>query len=84
MDLALNNIHWLICYKTKPNLFPLEDISIKLNEGTCMAKIDLSDAFLQIEVEDSKEFLTINTHEGFFRNSRLTYDVKSTLAFSCW
>ena len=40
-----------------------KDLFAKPNGGICFAKIDLSDAFLQLEVdEDSKELLTINTH----------------------
>ena len=48
-----------------------EDLFAKLNRGICFAKIDFSDAFLQLEVdEDSKELLTINTHKGLFRYNR--------------
>ncbi|CAH8624279.1 unnamed protein product [Schistosoma mattheei] len=45
-----------------------EDLFAKLNGGTCFAKIDFSDAYLQVEVdEDSRELLTINTHRGLFQ-----------------
>lgn len=44
----------------------------------CFAKIDLSDTFLQIQVdEDSKELLTINTHKGLFWYNRLPFGVKT-------
>ena len=42
-----------------------KDHFAKLNGGICFTKIDFSDAFLQLEVdESSKELLTINTHKG--------------------
>ena len=31
MDLALNNLQWLICHKTKPN----QTKSIKIKRATC-------------------------------------------------
>ena len=58
-----------------------EDIFTKLNGGTCFAKIDLSDAYLQIPVsDDCQELLTINTHRGLFRYTRLPFGVKSAPA----
>ena len=59
-----------------------EYIFSTLNGGTCFAKIDLSDAFLLIEVyEDSNELLTVNTNMGIFRNKLLTFGIKSTPDF---
>ena len=50
----------------EPHQYPLplpEDIFSKISNSKYFSHIDLSDAFLQIEVDDeSKQFLTINTH----------------------
>ena len=58
-----------------------EDIFAKMNGGSHFAKLDLSDAYLQIEVaEDSRELLTINTHRGLFQYTRLPFGVKTAPA----
>lgn len=42
------------------------------------SQIDLSDAFLQVEVsENSRDLLTINTHRGLYRYNRLPPGVKA-------
>ncbi|CAI2738976.1 unnamed protein product [Dicrocoelium dendriticum] len=54
-----------------------EDLFTRLNGGKIFSKIDLSDAYLQVVVEDhSKELLTINTHRGLYRYNRLPFGVK--------
>ncbi|VDL89498.1 unnamed protein product [Schistocephalus solidus] len=53
----------------------------KLNYGTCFAKLDLSDAYVQIEVpEESREPLLINTRRGLFPFTRLPFGVKTSPA----
>ncbi|KAK4474327.1 hypothetical protein MN116_000411, partial [Schistosoma mekongi] len=55
-----------------------EDLFAKLNGGKLFAKLDLSDAYLQIPVADEcKDLLTINTHKGLFRYNRLPFGVKT-------
>ncbi|BHF68967.1 hypothetical protein SprV_0301200800 [Sparganum proliferum] len=56
----------------------LEQIFATLNGGKVFARIDLSEAYLQIEVDGkSQELLTINTYKGLFRYTRLNYGVKT-------
>ncbi|XP_058811223.1 uncharacterized protein K02A2.6-like [Topomyia yanbarensis] len=54
-----------------------EDIFAKLANCKVFSQIDLSDAFLQVEVdEQSLHVLTINTHRGLYHYNRLTPGVK--------
>ncbi|XP_055604914.1 uncharacterized protein K02A2.6-like [Uranotaenia lowii] len=65
----------------KPHQYPLplpQDIFSKLATCKIFSQIDLSDAFLQVEVdESSREMLTINTHRGLYRFHRLSPGVKA-------
>ena len=55
-----------------------EDIFTILNDGTCFAKLDLTDAYLPVEVSAvSKEVLTINMQCGLFQYTRLPFGVKT-------
>ena len=62
-----------------------EELFAKLAGGKKFSKIDLSNAYLQMEVDDeSKEILTINTSKGLFRFNRLPYGVSPASAiFQC-
>ena len=49
-----------------------------LSGGEKFTKLDLSQAYQQLELDDSsKELLTINTHQGLFQPSRLQFGVHS-------
>ncbi|XP_053400415.1 uncharacterized protein K02A2.6-like [Mercenaria mercenaria] len=59
----------------------IEDIFASLGKGKSFSKIDLKNAYLQVEVdEDSKQYLTISTHKGLFRYNRLVFGIASAPA----
>ena len=54
------------------------DLFVALNGGRQFSKLDLSEAYLQVPLDDdSKELLVINTHKGLFRFNRLPFGVAS-------
>ncbi|XP_061506314.1 uncharacterized protein K02A2.6-like [Anopheles gambiae] len=63
-----------------PQEYPLPlpaDIFARLGNCTHFTQIDLSDAFLQVEIaEQSRKFLTINTHKGLYSYNRLPPGIK--------
>ncbi|XP_058456917.1 uncharacterized protein K02A2.6-like [Malaya genurostris] len=63
------------------NNYPLplpEDIFAKMANCRIFSHIDLSDAYLQVPVDEaSQPFLTINTHEGLFQFTRLSPGIKA-------
>ena len=55
-----------------------EDLFAKLAGGTIFSKLDMSQAYLQLELdEDSKEITTINTLRGLFRYNRLCFGIST-------
>jgi hypothetical protein len=63
------------------NQYPLpkpNDLFVALNGGNQFSKIDFSEAYLQVELDDdSKDLLVINTHKGLFHYNRLSFGVAS-------
>jgi len=59
----------------------IEEIFANIGNGTRFSKLDLKNAYLQMEVcpEDQK-YLTVNTHQGLYRYKRLVYGVASAPA----
>ena len=56
----------------------IEDLFSKLAGGKSFTKLDLSQAYLQIPLDDSsKELLVINTPKGLFRYTRMPYGISS-------
>ena len=53
-----------------------EDIISKLSGSKCFTKLDLSDAYLQMEVDPaSRKYLIIATHLGYFQFKKLPFGV---------
>ena len=63
------------------NQYPLptpEEILADCHDKVIFSHLDLSDAYLQVEVDDdSKELLAVNTHKGLYKLNRLTPGIKS-------
>lgn len=58
-----------------------QDLFTKLVGGKKFTKLDLSQAYQQVELEESsKQYLTINTHKGLYKVNRLPYGVASAPA----
>ena len=54
-----------------------DEVFNKLNGGNVFSKIDLSEAYLQIPVEEnSSKLLCINTHRGLYKFDRLVFGIK--------
>ena len=59
----------------------IDDLFASLSGGQHFSKIDLKNAYLQIEMDnESKNLLTINTHRGLFRYNRLVFGIASSPA----
>ena len=59
----------------------IEDIFANLAGGKHFSKLDLRQAYHQMEVtEESKKYFTINTHKGLFQYNRLIFGVTSNPA----
>lgn len=56
----------------------VEDLLVRLHGGQRFSKIDLSQAYAQLVLDDSKKYTVINTHKGLFRYNRLVYGLASS------
>ena len=52
----------------------IEDSLVGLNNAKCFSKIDLSQAYNQIELDDPDNLTVINTHKGLFKYKRLVVE----------
>ena len=58
-----------------------EDIFATLVGGKCFSKLDLTNAYQQLLLEeDSRKFVTINTSKGLYQYTRLPFGVASAPA----
>ena len=58
-----------------------DELFTTLAGGKVFSKLDLSQAYLQLPVDkDSKQYLTINTHQGLYEYNRLPFGVASAPA----
>ena len=66
---------------SKLNCYPIpktEDIFARLKRGKIFTKIDLSQAYLQLKLdEESNKYVVISTHKGLFRYTRPPYGISS-------
>ena len=59
----------------------IEDILSSLGNAKVFSKLDLANACLQLPLEEeSKEYVTISTHQGLYRYNRLPFGVSSAPA----
>ena len=67
------------CMETHTYPLPLpDDIFVNFNKCTYFTSIDMTDAYMQFEVDDAtKEVLCINTHRGLYHFNRMAPGVKS-------
>ena len=57
----------------------IEDLLAQLAGGTSFTKLDMSQVYQQLLLEDSKKYVVINTHQGLFRYNQLPSGVASAL-----
>ena len=56
----------------------IEDLFATLKKGKLFTKLDLSQAYQQLVLEEeSKKYVVLNTHKGLFRCTRLPYGISS-------
>ena len=68
----------------KINQYPIprpEELFAALNGGEQFTKLDFSEAYLQLELdEESQQFMVINTHKGLFKYTRLPFGIAAAPA----
>ena len=56
----------------------IEDIFAAVSGGVLFSKLDLSHAYLQLQLDESaKDYLVINTHRGLFEYTRMPFGITS-------
>jgi len=67
------------------DVYPLpvpQELFHRLNGGVQFSKLDLADAYLQIELNDaSKQLVVLSTHQGLYRYKRMPFGLVVLLLF---
>ena len=59
----------------------VEELLANLAGGKCFSKLDMSQAYLQLQLDDeAKELVAVNTHKGLFQYNRLPFGIASAPA----
>ena len=59
----------------------VEELFASLSGGKYFTKLDMSQAYLQVSLEEeSKQYVTINTHRGLFQYNSLPFGISSAPA----
>ncbi|XP_018404622.1 PREDICTED: uncharacterized protein K02A2.6-like, partial [Cyphomyrmex costatus] len=59
----------------------IDELFSEMAGGTSFSKIDLKQAYLQLEVrKEDQQYLTLNTHRGLYKPTRLMYGIASAPA----
>lgn len=70
-----------VCKLEEYPLPRIDDLFATLAGGKLFTKLDMSQAYQQLLLDDdSKEYVTINTHKGLFKYNRLVFGVASSPA----
>ncbi|XP_013147927.1 PREDICTED: uncharacterized protein K02A2.6-like [Papilio polytes] len=56
----------------------IEDLMVNLSGARYFSKIDLSQAYNQIELDETRKYTVVNTHRGLYRYNRLVYGLASS------
>ena len=76
-SVTVNKASKLECYPIPK----LDDLLAALAGGIIYTKLDMSQAYQQIELDElSKKYVVINTHKGLFQYNRLPFGVSSAPA----
>ena len=66
------------CHTDSYPLPRVEELLASLSGGNLFSKLDMSQAYLQLPLdEESKEYVTVNTHKGLYRYNRLPFGISS-------
>ncbi|KAG7301015.1 hypothetical protein JYU34_015388 [Plutella xylostella] len=55
-----------------------DDLLMTLNKSVIFSKCDLSQAYNQLELDESAKYTVVNTHRGLYRYKRLVYGLSSS------